>query len=301
MSKIDKLLKNLNAFIEKAADNEDLDNVSDFPGLEVIPVLVEDYETIVAKLLRKQRKWFLDTFNTFVSKSDSMTIEAFLLYLRGDLFAKDEFASEFGEETAKFLELTIEELAKIMMESIDPDVLLEVLSDRTLVWIQNWSSDLGEIMQLTTHKALERELLDVIANGESIAQAELRIKDLSQFDRKRARATARTEILAASSQAHYESFWQSPSVTAKKWKHSGTKKITARETHMAMDGVELPVDELFLIDGEFGLYPRDVSFSPKNRVNCGCALGPVVDEAILRMTKEEKEEIRQEVLSELNG
>lgn len=299
MSKIDKLLKNLNEFIEKATNNDDLDNVSDFPGLERIPELVEDYEKIVAGLLRRQRKWFLDAFNTFITKSDSMTIEAFLLYLRTDLFAADDFAEEFGEETAKFLEMTVEELANIMMESIDPDILFEVLSDRTTNWIKSWSNELGEIMELGTHKALEKELLDSITNGESIAQAELRMKDLPQFDRARARATARTEILTASSRAHFESFWQSPSVVAKKWKHSGTKKITARETHMAMDGVELPVDELFLVDGEFGMYPRDTTFSAKNRVNCGCALGPVVDEDILRVSKEEKEAIRQEVLAEL--
>lgn len=302
MSKIEKLLKSLNVFIEKveSEDEQLTDLVTDFPGLEKIPELVEEYEKIVAKLFREQRKRFLDAFNTFVSKSDSITLEAFLVYLKGDLFAADEFAEEFGEETANFLELTIEELAKVMMESIDPDILFEVLSDRTTEWIRNWSTDLANIMQLHTHEAIEKELLDAIQGGESIAEAELRIKDLSQFDRKRARATARTEILTASSRAHYESFLQSPSVTAKQWKHSGTKNISARETHIAMDGVTIPVDEYFVVDGESGLYPRDPSFSPKNRVNCGCALGPVVDETILRMTKEEKEAIRQQVLSELN-
>lgn len=300
MSKIDKLLKNLNNFIEKATNNDDLDDLSEFPGLEKIPKLVEDYEKVVARLLRKQRKWFLDAFNTFVSKSDEMTIEAFLLYLRTDLFAADDFAEEFGEETANFLNLTIEELANIMMESIDPDIILEALSERTTNWIKSWSSDLGEIMKLSTHEALEKELLDALTNGDSIADVELRIKDLSQFDRKRARTTARTEILTASSRAHYESFMQSPSVVGKKWKHSGTKKITARETHIAMDGVTIPVDDYFLVDGEEGLFPRDPSFSPKNRVNCGCALGPDVDEDILRLSKEEKEAIRQEVLAELS-
>jgi hypothetical protein len=300
MKKINKLLKSLNDFIEKATNDDDLENVSDFPGLEKIPELVEEYEKVVAKLLREQRKRFLDAFNTFISKNDSITIEAFLLYLKTDLFAADEFADEFGEETAKFLELTIEELANIMMESIDPDIMLEALSDRTTNWIRSWSSDLGEIMQLNTHEALERELLDAITNGDSIADAELKIKELSQFDRKRARTTARTEILTASSRAHYESFLQSPSVVGKTWKHSGNKKITARETHMAMDGVTIPVDDYFLVDGEEGLYPRDPSFSAKNRVNCGCVLGPDVDEGILRMSKEEKEAIRQEVLDELS-
>lgn len=298
MNKIERLLKNLNEFIKKE-DDDIADLVTDFPGLEKLQDLVEEYEKIVAGLLREQRKWYLDALDTFVSKSDTITLEAFLLYLKGDLFAADDFADEFGNETASFLQLTTEELAKVMMESIDPDVIFEVLSGRTTNWIKNWSTDLADIMELNTHKALEKELLDAITNGDSIADVELRMKDMPQFDRNRARATARTEILTASSRAHWESFMQSPSVIMKKWKHSGTKNIDARETHIAMDGVEIPVDDYFLVDGEEGLFPRDPSFSPKNRVNCGCALGPVVDEDILRFTKEEKEAMRQEVLEEL--
>jgi uncharacterized protein with gpF-like domain len=127
------------------------------------------------------------------------------------------------------------------------------------------------------------------------------MKDMPQFDRKRARATARTEILTASSQAHYESFSQSPAVVGKKWKHSGTKKITPREAHMAMDGVVVGVDDYFYVDGEAGLYPRDVNFSAKNRVNCGCTIGPEVDESITGLSKEEKEQLRQEALEGMNN
>lgn len=302
MQKIDKLIKSLNDFIAKAEDEEEKleDIVSDFPGLENLSKIVEDYEKSIAKLLRTQRKWFLDEFQGFVSKSDKETLEAFLVYLTNDLFAADKFAEEFGEETAEFLQMTIEELAKLMMDSIDKDVPFEVLSKRTTDWIRSWSRDLADLMQLKTHEGLERELLQAIEEGESIADVELRIKDMPEFNRNRARATARTEILTASSQAHYESFMQSPAVVGKKWKHSGSKKSNPRETHVAMDCVSIPVDEYFMVDGEEGLYPRDPNFSAKNRVNCGCVIGPVVDREILGLSKEEKEAIRQEVLNELS-
>jgi uncharacterized protein with gpF-like domain len=302
MQKIDKLIKSLNDFIAKAEDEEEKleDIVSDFPGLENLSKIVEDYEKSIAKLLRTQRKWFLDEFQGFVSKSDKETLEAFLVYLTNDLFAADKFAEEFGEETTEFLKMTIEELARLMMDSIDKDVPFEVLSKRTTDWIRSWSRDLADLMQLKTHEGLERELLQAIEEGESIADVELRIKDMPEFNRNRARATARTEILTASSQAHYESFKQSPAVVMKKWKHSGSKKNNPRETHVAMDGVEIPVDDFFYVDGEAGLYPRDPNFSAKNRVNCGCALSPVVDREILGLSKEEKEAIRQEVLNEMS-
>lgn len=300
MNKIDKLLRNLNSFIAKA-DDDITDGVADFPGLEDLPDLVEEYEKAVAKLLREQRKFYLDALESFISKSDSITLDMFLIFLKSDLFAADDFAERFGEETAKFLKKTVEELAGAMMESIDPDIMLESISKVTTDWIKDWSEGLADLMELKTHESLENELITAIENGDSIVDAELKIKEMPEFDRNRARTTARTEILTAASRAHYESFMQSPSVIGKKWKHSGTKNITPRETHMAMDGVEIPVDDYFIVDGEEGLYPRDVNFSARNRINCGCVLGPVVDEDILRYTKEEKEAIRQEVLEELNS
>jgi len=302
MHKIDKLIKSLNDFIAKADDEEDIkDNVPDFPGLDELPSIIEEYEKAIARLLRAQRKWFLDEFKGFVSKSDKDTLEAFLVYLTNDLFAADEFAEEFGEETSEFLQLTIEQLTEIMMDSIDKDVPFQILSKKTTDWIEKWSTDLADLMQLNTHEALERELLQAIEDGDSIAEAELRMKEMSQFNRNRARATARTEILTASSRAHWESFMQSPAVKEKKWKHSGTKKIDPRETHVAMNGTTIPVDDYFYVDGESGLYPRDPNFSAKNRVNCGCVIGPVVDQEIIGLSKEEKEKLRQEALNEMNN
>lgn len=64
-----------------------------------------------------------------------------------------------------------------------------------------WIESLGELMKLNTHEAVEQVLKDGLANGESIAEIELKIKDLPQFNRKRARTTAQTEILAACSRS----------------------------------------------------------------------------------------------------
>ncbi len=301
--KTTRLLRNIKLFIQKADEDEgDIADIlpDDIPELNELPGLVEDFETLTAKLLRQQRKYYLDGLKEFIAKDDTETLESLLIYFQNDLFGADDFAALFSEEAASFLTLTVSELTAVIMDSIDKDVAFEVLSKRTTDWIESWSKQLAEIMALNTHKAIESQLLEVIQNGESIAQAELRIKDLPQFDRARARATARTEILAASSQANWESFMQSPSVIGKKWKHSGTKKTKPRETHVAMDGTVVGVDELFLVDGEFGMYPRDTTFSARNRVNCGCVIGPVVDNHIIGLSPEEKEEIRQEVLEELD-
>jgi len=306
MSKVEQLLKSLNAFIKKAEEDDDeklTDVVADFPGLDMIPQIVENYEKEVAKLLRNQRKLYLKEMKAFVSKDDKPTLEALLQYFTNNLFAADEFAEEFGKVTAEFLQLTVEELCKKMMESIDPDIPFVETSTQTTNWVKDWSTKLADLMQLNTHKAIEEVLTTAIENGDSIQDVELKMKNLPEFDRKRARKTAITEILTASSRAQWESYMQSPAVVKKKWKHSGSKKNQPRENHVAMDGVEVGVDEEFEIEGsgETCQYPRDPSLSAKERVNCHCTMGPVVDESILGLSQEEKEQLRQEALEELNS
>lgn len=303
MSKFETLLKSLNEFIGKAESEEDsiTNDIEDFPGLEKLPQFAEDFEAAVARLFRAQKKKYVDAFKDFISKDDSDTLGAFLVFMQQNLFAEDDFAEEFGGEAAVFLQATTEELAAVMMESLDKDIPFETLSKRTTDFISRWAEDLGNLLKTKTHESLEKTLLDVIENGESIDVAELKISELPEFDRKRARTVARTEILTASSSAHYESFMQSPAVEGKTWKHSGAKKNNPRPTHVAMDGVTIPVDDYFEVDGETGLFPRDPNFSAKNRVNCGCVLGPAVNEEIIGLSKEEKEAIRQEVLAEMNS
>ena len=63
MRKVEKLLKSLNDYLVKTEEADEakfVDVVPDFPGLDMIPKYVEDYEKKVVRLLRKQRKHFLD-------------------------------------------------------------------------------------------------------------------------------------------------------------------------------------------------------------------------------------------------
>ncbi|MCY8705402.1 phage head morphogenesis protein [Bacillus inaquosorum] len=304
MNKTDKLLESLTAFIQKAEKNQGKnleESIPDFPGLSKIPGFVEKYEKGIARLLRRQRKKFLDGLNGFISKDSKETLEALLVFFTQNLFAEDDFEEEFQELTEGFLQQTVEELAEVIMESLDPDVPFEALSTRAADWIKGWSEKLAKIMKLNTHEAVENVLTDAIENGSSIQDIELTLKDMPQFDRDRARTTAITEVLAASSAAQHESYAQSPAVKKKKWRHSGGKKNNPRENHIDLDGTVIGVDEEFEIPGssETCMFPRDPKLSAGERVHCHCVLSPVVDNEILGLTAEEKEEIRREALEKL--
>ncbi|MCY7784196.1 MULTISPECIES: phage head morphogenesis protein [unclassified Bacillus (in: firmicutes)] len=304
MNKTDKLLDSLNAFIQKAEEDEReklVEVVPDFPGLSKIPGFVEEYEKGIARLLRRQRKKFLDGLNGFIGKDSKETLEALLVFFTQNLFAEDDFEEEFHELTEGFLQQTVEELAGVIMDSLDPDVPFEALSTRAADWIKGWSEKLAKVMKLNTHEAVENVLTDAIENGSSIQDIELRLKDMPQFDRERARATAITEVLAASSAAQHESYTQSPAVKKKKWRHSGGKKNNPRENHIDLDDTVIGVDEEFQIPGsnETCMFPRDPKLSAGERVHCHCVLSPVVDNEILGLSVKEKEEIRREVLANM--
>ncbi|MCY9230050.1 phage head morphogenesis protein [Bacillus inaquosorum] len=304
MNKTDRLLESLNAFIQKAEETEReklMKSVPDFPGLSRIPGFVEEYEKSIAKLLRRQRKKFLEGLNGFIGKDSKETLEALLVLFTQYLFAEDDFEGEFQELTEGFLQQTIEELAEVIMDSIDPEVPFKVLSNRTINWIKGWSEKLTKIMKLNTHEAVENVITNAIENGSTIQDIELTLKDMPQFDRERARTTAITEVLAASSAAQHESFVQSPAVKKKKWRHSGGKKNNPRENHIDLDGTVIGVDEEFQIPGssETCMFPRDPKLSAGERVHCHCVLSPVVDNKILGLSPEEKEEIRREVLANM--
>ncbi|MCY8755673.1 phage minor head protein [Bacillus haynesii] len=304
MNKTDQLLNSLNVFIRKAEEDDEKSLVKvipDFPGLSKIPDYVQEYEKKVARLLRRQRKKFLSGLNDFVSKDTKETLETILVYFTQNLFAGDDFEEQFQELTAGFLQQTIEELASVIMDSLDPEVPFKALSSRSTNWIKGWSEELADIMKLNTHEAVENVLTEAIENGSSIQDIELTLRDLPQFDRSRARTTAITEVLAASSAAQQEAYSQSPAVTAKKWRHSGGKKNNPRENHMALDGTVIGVNEEFTIpgSGETCMHPRDSKLSAKERVHCHCVLSPVVDNKILGLSPEEKEEIRREALANM--
>ncbi|MGW6084359.1 phage head morphogenesis protein [Bacillus subtilis] len=304
MNKTDKLLESLNVFILKAEENQFKqlgEMVPDFPGKSNIPKYVEVYEKGIARLLRRQRKKLLDGLKGFVSKDSNETLEALLVFFTQNLFAEDDFEEEFQELTEGFLQQTIEELAKVIMDSIDPEVPFKVLSTRTVKWIRDWSEKLAQIMKLNTHEAVENILTDAIENGSSIQDIELTLKEMPQFDRERARTTAITEVLAASSAAQHESYAQSPAVKKKKWRHSGGKKNNPRESHIDLDGTVIGLDEEFQIPGssESCMFPRDPKLSAGERVHCHCVLSPVVDNMILGLSAEEKEEIRREALARM--
>lgn len=306
MQKIDKLLTSLNEWIEKADTDDFTDSLpADLEVLDMLPGYVEDFEKEIAKLLRKQRKYFLDGIKNYTKKDaveKAFRIRDIVNFVTGSLFGADTFAQSLSKAARKFLDYTMQDMTTAFMDAIDPDIQFKTFSKRTTKWIKGWSDKLGKLMQINTHKAVERVLNEGLEKGKGIREISRELEKLPEFDRKRARRTAQTETLAACSASQLESYRQSPAVTGKKWRHSGARKNDPRENHVEYDGTVIPVEDEFELpgSGERCMFPRDGSLSAKERVNCKCVMSPAVDNGILGLSEEEKQKIREETLKELN-
>ncbi len=296
MDRLERLFKAINSIVKEEAD-ELKDEIADFPALDATLTAIDTYEVKVAGLFRRQKRHFSDGLKTLIAK-DEFEHMAKVADLMVKLYEADDFADSMADYTEDFLLDVIEEMVAEIMKNIDKDVAFNTLSSKAITWIDEWSKDLAEMMKLTTHSEIEKVISTVIETGESIDKAIKRLRELPEFDRTRARTTAITEVLRANSVAAHEAYVQSPAVIQKVWKHSGSKKNKPRQAHVNLSGTVIGIDEKFDVNGQQALYPRDKDLPADEVINCHCVLGPVVDPAILGLSKEEKQRLRDQAIAD---
>nr|WP_088325941.1 phage minor head protein [Bacillus cereus] len=301
MNALDRALNSINLIIKAAEEDENIANdlPNDMPGANSLQAFIDEYEKKLAKLLRKQMKYYYDSINSY-GAADSVVTEDLLSYLEFDLFTNDDFESEMSTLSEEMLIAIIIVLCGIIMEGIDPDILFEELADTTISAITAWSINLAALLFLATRNGIMAAVTTAITGGATLSALAIAIQDLWLFGRKRAANVATNEVLTALSIAQQESYSQSPAVTGKMWVHTDRQEGDPRANHQKMDGVEIPVDyEFQIIDSdETCMYPRESKLSPAERINCNCVVFPIVDGYTLRLSKEDKEAIRQAYLAE---
>lgn len=216
--------------------------------------------------------------------------------------AKGKLATVFTESLDKFMP----EYIGYYIAQTDKDLKLAQVSKRTTAWVKSWSKDLGEIMQLNSHKEIEHILTKGLESGSSVAEFTRAILDSGIRDEYyKARRVAVTEVLTAHRAAQQEAYMQSPAVGEKAWKHTGEYRNEPRQNHVDMDGQRVPVEEPFALIGADGstyspMYPGDTTLPPEERINCHCISQPVVSEEILGLPLEERQRLQQEAIDEMD-
>lgn len=295
------LIKAIDAYIQKV--DSDLSEELEMQGFlepEKTVEYMQDIEDGVAEALLEETDYILS------EAEKAVDLETFAEDIWPGVklndTVKDKLVTVFTENLDKFMP----EFVEYYIAQTDKDLTLLQVSKRTTAWVKNWSKDLGDIMKLNSHKEIERILEKGLKDGKGIAAFTREILDSGIRDEYyKARRVAITEVLRAHSVAQQEAFMQSPAVTEKMWKHTGSYRNDPRQNHIDMNGKHVPVNEPFELEGikkgtHHPMYPRDTNLPPEESINCHCICQPVVDEDILGLSLEERQRLQQEAIDEMD-
>lgn len=134
-------------------------------------------------------------------------------------------------------------------------------------WVQSLADDVQEAINVAFQA------------GESVDGAAARIRDVLSASGEngadvRAERIARTEMSGLMNDVTYETMRQSDVVTGKRWYSVADNRT--RDSHAALNGVEVPFNEKFNVGGFMADGPHDVTLPAVEVINCRCRLIPVV-------------------------
>lgn len=295
------LIKAIDAYLAKA-DGDLADALETEGYLEPQATIgyMQDIEDDVAEALLEETNYFL------AEAEKAADLETFAADIWPRVKLNDRLKAKLATVFAESLSDFMPEFVAYYIAQTDRSLKLEVVSKRTVAWVESWSEQLGEIMQLNSHKEIETILTKGLKDGTGIASFTREILDSGIRDEYyKARRVALTEVLGAHSVAQQEAFMQSPAVVDKAWKHTGAYRNEPRQNHVDMDGQRVPKDAPFTLTGIKGgtyepMYPRDVILPPEERINCHCICQPVVSEDILGLPLEERQRLQQEAIDTMD-
>ena len=295
------LIKAINAYLAKAdGDLADALKAEGYAEPQATIGYMQDIEDDVAEALVEETDYFL------AEAEKAADLETFAADIWPRVKLNDRLKAKLATVFTEHLSEFMPEFVAYYIAQTDRSLKLEVVSKRTVAWVESWSEQLGEIMQLNSHKEIETILTKGLKDGTGIASFTREILDSGIRDEYyKARRVALTEVLGAHSVAQQEAFMQSPAVVDKAWKHTGAYWNEPRQNHVDMDGQRVPKDAPFSLTGIKGgtyepMYPRDIILPPEERINCHCICQPVVSEDILGLSLEERQRLQQEAIDTMD-
>lgn len=193
-------------------------------------------------------------------------------------------AFDFIFDLSRFLELLIEPLFKVVVGSYDEagaEVLRdEIGSDEPFIPAdengmarlrarKNYIKDAGTDVWEEIRNSLE----EGIASGESYKKLAERVRgEFNGMSKERSMRIAVTETSIAFESGRHDAMIQA-GAEWKEWLSSGDERV--RDTHRALDGTRMPMDEPFLVGGAPMMFPCDPNGPAAEVINCRCVHGPV--------------------------
>ena len=266
---IDKILKSEDDELEKVLGNEGYV----LPGATVVHI--NTLGDKVAVIMDSEKEYFKQNLTDEMLANEEEVIKRLQIIMDAD-----PTDTEFKKLFEAFFEETLPEFAEEYLKKIDDTLEYLANSDTLKDFIEDWSTQLGDWMKLSSYDTMEKMMLDALEHKNDVASVIELLEDSYDFSEGRARRVAITETLRAHSYSQNDAYMLCPSISKVKWVHNGAKD--PREHHVAMNNVTINKGEKFLLMAPSGTYaprfPRDVSLPASESVFCHCTLEAIVDE-----------------------
>lgn len=298
MCKICGVVEAIDRYLAKADENLESELADEGRAIPKDSVqMMSDMEDGIATALVSQTNYFIKKIKSQKSIADLMDVI-------DEIKAGDACCEEIAAVTAEQLKKYIPKMVVNYAANADSGIKITAVSKRTTAWVNSWSKELGEIMQLNSHTEIENILKQALENGDSIQTVTKTILDSGIRDEYyKARRVAMTEMFRAHNVSRNEAAQQTPCIVGKRWRHSGIG--TPRQNHLDMEGKAVDKAEPFTLEGADGvtyypMYPVDPILPPSEAINCHCTVDDVIDENILGLSVEERQQLRDEAIKNLD-
>jgi HK97 family phage portal protein len=166
----------------------------------------------------------------------------------------------------------IEQVGGGAIDSVGSAIEFNIENPRVIAFLKRKELLIRNINNVTAD-VIRDILVDANIEGVSVTETASRIRDtFEEFSRVRAQTIARTEAVSANNAAALEGYFQSGVVTKKEWLSAKDDRV--RDSHEAIDGSQVPIDEPF----NNGLMSPGVDGPPEEVINCRCTLLPVLED-----------------------
>ena len=182
--------------------------------------------------------------------------------------------------------------------SIDKDIVISDYTKKSKDWLASWSTELADIMHTSESEKLKKILTEAADNKLTVKEVEDLIVEAEIREAGyAARRVAVTETHRINNYALTEAMTQNPAVIGKEWVHAGNPR-EPRPNHVALDGVTIPPDRPFELQGaDGGIYypmaPHDSCLPVGEVANCGCTVRANTSKDITSKSPADKERLQR--------
>jgi len=195
-------------------------------------------------------------------------------------------ANSPGPATVGIVSDTVAAFGDDLFRSLNLDIVFDLNDPAVVRFLRDYSSTRVVGVNGTIKEGLRRTLAEGLAAGDSLPALSTRVTQVFDASISRAGTIARTETVRASSFGVQEGMVKA-GVKKKMWLITvGGSPV--RDTHVALSGVTIPVENNFVSAGGASA-PGPGQFGvPGEDINCQCGVVPVVPANLARLDTEEK-------------